>query len=227
MTLTRYRSITWVLVVCFSFTMLTGCQTLELEIVDPTEPVKLAAPLIDSMTINVATERGEGGPTFFASTLYERIEPQFTPDLLNTMKQHLLDSRVAVAVGRSKTCMPGMNERTLCIKGTILNSTGSFLGMLKAWGKVLVATVGFAIPLFFMTRDITDVVIAEVKLLDKVGKEVARFQVQSEFHVIAGMMREDAIDKPYFKNNEELANRIVRELAKHPHWFQPLPNQAP
>jgi len=222
MNLTKYRSITWVLVVCFSSTMLTGCQTFELEIVEPTEPAKLATPLINSITINVATKLGEGGP-HNANMLYEEYAPQLIQQFLIAMKQRLVDSGAAVTVRFSAECKPVLHERTLCITETIFNQT-SFLNTMKLFVAITVSILGLGIPLLFVTIDYSDMVIAEAILLDKVGKQLARFQVQSEFSFTTGLSMTNPHIVSYIKNNEELANRTVLELTRHPHWFQPSPD---
>src|SRR5574339_1193511 len=115
MNLATNRPAIWTLVLYLSFTMLTGCTTFRLEIVDQTEPVKIVIPLVNSLNLNVAMEYGNGSVRLENNRDRTFIGSMFTPDFLNAMKQRLISSGATLNVQSSEKCEPESHERTLCI----------------------------------------------------------------------------------------------------------------
>lgn len=227
MNLSTNRPTIWALVLYLSFAMLTGCTTLELEILDPTEPVKIAMPLVNSLNLNVAMEYGNGSVRLENGRDRTFIGSMFTTDFLNAMKQRLISSGATLNVQPSEKCEHESHERTLCITATIFNYKWSFFKWVKEFAVTTVYALALFVPLFFSSHEKRDWVIAETLLLDRTGKEIARFKVQSEFIATVGRIRSSDSRTFYSENNKELANRIVLELKRHPHWFEPAPNQSP
>jgi hypothetical protein len=204
------------LVLYLIVTLLTGCSTVEMRIIDPTEPFKVETPLAKTMTLSVAMAWKE-------KPNMEHWE-WFEPDLLNDLRQALLISGTVPNVQTNTQCLAGQTERTLCVTAKLFNQPEKpfYSYVLGGIGAFLVACLLF-IPVFFIAADLGDRVIAEILLLDKTGKEIGRTEVVSEFESSIGFRKFnlDTIRQLYALNNKELANRVVLELKRHPHWFEP------
>lgn len=197
--------------------MLTGCSTVEMHVIDPIAPFKLENPLINSMTLS-ATMVWKEKPNDTRREWWKWFEPEFQEDL----QQALLTSGAAVNVQPAKQCQPGQTARTLCVTVKPFNHEEPFYKMVLGFIGGFFAACLLFIPVWFIAADIEDWVVAEVVLWDGDGKEIGRTEVKSEFEASIGFRKfnMDTFRHVYGLNNKELANRVVLELKRHPHWFE-------
>jgi hypothetical protein len=218
--ITKLKRASMAALVCYlSLVMLTGCSTVEMHVVDPIQPVKFETLLSRDITLSVAVDfrgkiSGEG----------REFWKWYQPEFQNDIKQALLTSGAFMNILTSDQCQVGNTERTLCVTVKPFNQPEKpfYYWIFAGIGAFFIACLLF-IPLFFMTADITDRVIAEELLLDREGKEVGRAEVASEFEASIGFRKvggAEGFRQVYGLNNKELANRLVLELKRHPHWFE-------
>lgn len=88
--------------------------------------------------------------------------------------------------------------------------------------KVLLLGLLLFIPYPFMTVSFTVSTGAEVIITDPSGIERGRTSAQTRMDAEVALRKgsKEVFNQMYTVSSDELANRILLEMKRHPHWFE-------
>lgn len=199
--------------------MLTGCGTFRVEVENPVSPVQFQSPVMDRIAITVIVP-----PDQFKANGEEGVAPlnnrdKFQHSLARSLEQNLTASGVSKGVVAS----PSGGSWTMSVTGK-WNSKWSWSEYTWELIKVTFSVLLLMIPFFFMTESFTARTQAGFTLTDPSGLERGRGSVQSTMDIDVAVVRSsiELLDGMFTVPSDDLANRIVLELKRHPHWFEPV-----
>lgn len=207
-----------VLVLYLSLTILTGCSTVEMRVIDPIEPFKIDSPLAKSavvwVTVDFQDKLNSAGREYWS---------WYQPDFLNDVRQALLTSGAFLNVRSSDQCKGNVGDYTVCVTAMPFNEKATVGSQIMGVIQVIFTVMLLFIPAFFSTADFSARVFAQVILLDQNGTQIGATEVSSRFEASIGAGKlggHEGFRQAYSLNNKELAQRMVLELKRHPHWFE-------
>lgn len=207
--------------VCYlSLVMLTGCGRLGVvTIKDPAPPVSFSSPVMSRITLTVAVPpdkfKASGAARLNRSPEDGRAE--FQLGLTRSLENSLTTSGAA----KSVSTYPASGSWALSVKGK-WDAGESWSEVTWRAIKITLAFLLLGIPIFFMSSSSTVKTEAEVILTDSSGVERGRSHVESTLDIEVGMIQADTklFDETSSAISDELANRILLEMKRHPHWFE-------
>lgn len=214
---TRSSQMTLVGYLCL--VMLTGCGTFRVEVENPVSPVQFQSPVMAQIAITVVVPpdqfKGDG-----SAGVNPLVNPEkFQRSLASSLEQVLIVSGVA----RNVLTHQADGSWKMMVIG---KWDGRASGAEYVWTiiKNTFVVILLFIPLFFMSESITVKTEAEVVLTDPLGVERGRFSVQSKLGLEAAFRKAsmELFEGMFSVISDDLANRTVLELKRHPHWFEPV-----
>jgi hypothetical protein len=193
-------------------TMLTGCSTVRMEVADPTSPVQFPSALVEKITLTVVVP-----PDQFKTdedNLYE-LE-HFQRSLAGSLERGLASSGGA----RSVALSPSQGSWTMYVVAKWDSRSTWYEAIGKGFQLFILFFLLF-IPYPFMSASFSVRTEAEVKITDPSGAERGRTSVQTRMdaEVAARKSSKEVSNAIQDVSSEELANRILLDLKRHPHWF--------
>jgi hypothetical protein len=204
--------------ICYlSLAMLTGCSTFNIQVQDPTSPIQFPSVLAERIVLSVAIPPDEFKDDHPPGEALNDRE-KFQRSLVNSLERSLVSSGVARRVSFSSP------------EGSWTMSVVAKWDSRSAWHqkavlplKLFFVIVLLFIPLLFMTASYDVRTEAEATVIDPSGTERGRVSVQArvEAEISARRGSPEIIPAMYALSSDELTNRILLELKRHPHWFEP------
>jgi hypothetical protein len=208
--------------VCYlSLVMLTGCGKLGVvAIKDPAPPVSFSSPVINRITLTVAVppDKFKASGAARLNRSLEDGREEFQLGLASSLKNSLTTSGAA----KSVSTYPASGSWALSVTGK-WDAGESWSEVTWRAIKTTFAFVLFlGIPIFFMSSSSTVKTEAEVILTDSSGVERGRSRVESTLDIEVSMIQvnTELFDEISAAISDELANRILLEMKRHPHWFE-------
>jgi hypothetical protein len=200
-----------------TLTMLVGCGTVRVEVEDPITPVRFPAPVMDQIVLLVAVP-----PDQFMANGQEGFAPLNNPDKFQERLGNSLQHTLTTS-GFAKGVLTGPSNRswTMSVTGK-WNSKWSWSEYTWEIVKITFTVILLFIPAFFISESFTVRTEADVILTDPSGLERGRYNVQSRLEVDIAVRNasKELFDGMFTMSSDDLANRMVLELKRHPHWFE-------
>jgi hypothetical protein len=197
--------------------MLTGCSTVGVRVEEPTEPVTFETPLIErsQLLVDVPTATFTPGPIF---ALYDSLK--YGEAVETTLSQTLTTSNAV---------------RTVSAKGSIAKGDSAIRVMASFDGTVPTYKVVGGLTYFFFSAFLLFIPMAfysttneakfgaDIIVVSPSGKENGPVKVHTEIEVdlAARKAHADVWSTVMALGVEDLSRKIVLELKRHPHWFEP------
>lgn len=205
-----------VLVGYLSLAMLTGCSTFNFQVQDPTSPIQFPSALAERIVLSVAIPPDEFKDDHPPGEALNDRE-KFQRTLVNSLERSLVNSGAA----RSVLFSSSQGAWTVSVVGK-WDSRGAWHHKALLPLKLFFIFALLFIPLLFMTASYGVRTEAEAIVTDPSGTERGRVSVQARVEAEFSTRRgsPEIFAGMYTLSSEELANRILLELKRHPHWFE-------
>jgi hypothetical protein len=208
-----------VLVGYLSLVMLTGCSTVHLQVQDPTSPVQFPSVLMEKVTLTVAVP-----PDQFKSDEVESADSyslnnreRFERSLLSSIESSLVSSGAA----RNVSLAPSKGSWTMTVLAK-WDSRDAWHERIWKTFQLFFLFLFLFIPMLFITGSFTVRTGAEVIITDPSGAERVRTSVETRMDAEVAFRKgsKEVFNQMYTVSSDELANRILLEMKRHPHWFE-------
>jgi hypothetical protein len=207
-----------VLVLYLIATLLTGCSTVGVRVEDPTEPIRLDAPLIDrsQLLVDVPVATFTPGP-FYAYARYD--PPKYGQSLETALSQALTTSNAVQTVSAKESIAKG--DSAIRVRASFDGTVPTYKWVGRIAYGVFSAFLLF-IPMMFYSETNEAKLGADVVVIGQSGKEYGPVRVHTalEFDLGAAKVGADTWPTLMALGVEDLSRKIVLELKRHPHWFE-------
>lgn len=217
MTRTVKSCVRGALIMYLIVTLLTGCSTVQVRVEDPTEPIRLESTIVDvvHLQIDVPSKAFAPGPFYIWYDLQE-----YRQALESTLEQRLTSSKAVREVHTKE-----QSGKSVPVVRIIASFDGT-VPWYKWVGRITIGVFSaflLFIPMLFYSETNEARFGADVIVLSPSGKQFGPVRVQTavEFDLALAKVGPDTWPTMMALGLEDLANKTVLELKRHPHWFEP------